>query len=390
MIYAIENLVKPSIYIVFILLNVTADAQVSTVQNVIDKLESYKSFSYQSACKQKDYTSDTAKEQGKDVFLKMPEDKNFGYLFSMETVNKADRINFTDLYNGQNLIHITPADSSYLLEKINTHAFQTSLLGHLNWIKGFIEKKPSKIVKTSDTTINTITFSHLIVNTYDTVINKEHYYTRIHLFIDKLSGVPGSIVYKSRNAGTGDGITNYYSENRYFNYKFNQDNIDLARMNIPKWFHPHKEHPKVPLLAPGTAAPDWTLYDAEGKKISLRQMQGKVILLDFFFIGCGACMEALKPLNRLHEKYKNQNVAVVSMTFRDNKKSVSRFEKNYHIKYPIYIDAGDVVKLYHIEGFPTFYFIDEEGKIANSVVGYADDFEAKATSVIDGLLKNKN
>jgi peroxiredoxin len=366
------------------------NAQVVSVRNIIDKLESYNNFSYQSVCKQKDYTSDTTIERCRDVFLKTPGDKNFGYLFGMETLDDAAKLNFTDLYNGQNIIHITPVDSSYEIGEINAHAYQLSLLSRLNWIKSFLEKKPSKIVKGSDTIINAVACSHLIIDTYDTIVNKEHYYTRIHLFIDELSGLPDYIVYRSRNAGTGDGITNYYSENRYFNYKLNQNDMDIASMTIPKGFHLHKEEATLPLLVSGTIAPDWTLYDPDGKKMSLKQLKGKVILLDFFFIGCGGCMEALKPLNRLHEKYKNQNVAMVSITHRDNKKSVAIFKENYHIKYPVYINAVDVVKSYHVEGFPTFYFIDKDGKISNAFIGYSDDFEAKATSIIDGLLESKN
>jgi peroxiredoxin len=207
------------------------------------------------------------------------------------------------------------------------------------------------------------------------------------LYIDKLSGIPDCTIIKSRNTTYGGGVSNYYSETRYFDYKFNQDHIDIASMTIPKGFHLPKEQPTLPLLTLGTVAPDWTLYTAEGKKVTLAEMKGKVVLLDFFFIGCEGCMLSLKPLNDLHEKYKNQNVTMVSMTFRDSKKSISEFKKNYSIKYPIYADAAVVVKLYHVDGFPTFYLVDKQGKIANAFVGYSDDFEQKVTSAIDDLLK---
>jgi peroxiredoxin len=384
MIYAVKRLIKSCICIAFVLYSVYVNAQVSLLQNTIDKLESYKNFSYQSVYKQKDYTSDTLIIQYKDIFSKAPEDKTFGYLFSVETLVTGNNSPWTDFYNGQNLIRITPTDSTYELREIKASAIGGSLPGRLNWIKSFSEKKPSKIVKASDTTINAITCSHLIVNTYDTIINKEHYYTRMHLFIDKLSGVPNSIITQSRNTSTGDGITNFYSENRYFDYKFDQDNIDIASMSIPKGFHPPKERPA--LLTSGSIAPDWTLYAADGKKMSLTQMKGKVVLLDFYFIGCTGCMLSIKPLNKLYEKYKNQDVVIASITERDSKKSVLAFDKNYKIKYPGYVDAADVVKSYHIGAFPTFYFIDKEGKIAKVMDGYGDDFEEKVTSIIDSLL----
>jgi peroxiredoxin len=385
MICLIKRLIKPFICITFVLSGVDVSAQVSLVQNTIDKIESYKNFSYLSVYKQRDYDSDTTTIQHKDIFSKAPEDKTFGYLFSMETLIKGNKFPYTDLYNGQNLIQITPEDSTYIMKKIQTSVAQGSLLYYLKIIEGLFEKRPSKIDR--DTTINGIICSHLIINTYDTIVNKEHYYTRIHLFINKLSGMPDCIITKSRNARIGDRITNYYTEYRYSNYKFDQDNIDIASMTFPEGFHPPKEPLVSPtLLASGKVAPDWILYSAEGKKVSLTQMKGKIILLDFFFIGCEGCMLSLKPLNKLHEKYKNQNVAMISMTFRDSKKSVMEFKKNYKIKYPIYVNAGDVVKLYNVEQFPTFYFIDKEGKIANVIVGYSDNFEEKVTSIINNML----
>jgi peroxiredoxin len=388
MVLTFNKLIKLSISITLILFSRVVNAQIISVQNIIDKIESYKNFSYLSINEKKElFTSDTITERHNAIFVKAPQDKNFGYLFNIETRNENEKSTYTDRYDGKNLIYITPGDSTYSIRDIPEFVTQGTLLGSLKWIQDRVEKRLSKIAKVSDTTINGIENYHLIANVYDTIINKEHNYTFAHFYIDKLSGMPDCIIIKSRNTTYADGVSNYYSKTRYFDYKFNQDNIDIASMVVPNGFHPYKEEAKLPLLASGTVAPDWTLYDADGKGTSLAQMKGKIILLDFFFIGCGGCMEALKPLNRLHEKYKSQNVAMVSMTFRDNKKSVTGFKENYNIKYPIYIDAGDVVKLYHVEGFPTFYFIDQEGKIRSAFVGYYDDFEAKVTSIIDGLLK---
>ena len=98
-------------------------------------------------------------------------------------------------------------------------------------------------------------------------------------------------------------------------------------------------------------------------------------------------MLSLRSLDNIYEKYRNQNFVITSLTERDSKKSVLAFDKIYHIKYPGYIDASDAVKSYHVTGFPTFYFIDKEGKIASVLVGYSDNFEEKAITIIDDLLK---
>src|SRR5262249_44141251 len=113
----------------------------------------------------------------------------------------------------------------------------------------------------------------------------------------------------------------------------------------------------------------------------------KVVLLDFFFVGCGNCMSSLAPLNRLDEKYKNSGFAILSISDRDSKKLVTEFRKVQRIKNKMYPNAGDVAKLYHITAAPTFYLIDKEGKIVNVTLGYSDDFEKKMTDIIDVLLK---
>jgi len=277
------------------------------------------------------------------------------------------------------------------MQEVLSFNMQGTLPGCLKWIQARLEIQSTKIVKLKDTTINAISSYHLIATVHDTVINKERNYTDVHLYIDQLSGMPGLIIIRSRNTTYGGGVSNYYSETRYFDYKTNHNNINIASMTIPEGFHPQKAQPVLSkaqreLLALGSVAPNWILYDVKDKKMSLAQMKGKVVLMDFFFIGCFGCMESLKPLNILHEKYRNRNVTMVSMTFRDSKKSTAEFENKYNIKYPIYINAGDAVKSYNVETFPTFYFIDKEGKIANVIVGYDDHFEEKVTSIIDNLL----
>lgn len=379
---------KLSLYLIglfFILFSGEVSAQAALVQRAIDQIGSYAHLSYRFVYRQKEYTNDTLIITHRDVLIKAPEDTTFGYFFRMEALNDGNQFADITLYNGQNVTDLHPEDSSYVMQKIRPYPFEGSLPGYLKVISRLLKKKPSQMA--ADTIIDARACAHVILNTNDTIIDKEHYYTRIHIFIDKLSGLPNTIIVKSRYVGNGDGITNYYSSYRYSDYKLTEDAADMASIAIPKGFHPPKAQPALPgLLASGTVAPDWELYSAEGKKLSLSQLKGKVVLLDFFFIGCDGCMRSLKPLNKLHEKYNNKNVVFVSMTYRDNKQSVTEFSKNYHIKYPVYINAAEVVKSYHVRAFPTFYFIDPKGKIAQVMVGYGDDFEEKVTSAIDNLI----
>lgn len=389
MMFPIRQFKKSFICIPFVLCSVDVNAQFSLLQSTIDKLESFENFSYQSMNRRKDYTIDTTISHNNELFLKAPADKTFGYLFKLETESKTEQFNMKCLYNGQDLISINPSDSTFYYKKATNLPLQTSLIGSLKSLKNYLETKPSsKILKTNDTTINGITNAHIIVVQSDTTINNEHLYVRRDFYIDNKTELPSLVTIRARSNGVGDGISEYYDELRYFDYKVNQPGIDMAIFNVPKGFHPALKITAAPaLLTPGTAAPNWTLNDANGKQSSLSEMKGKVVVLDFYYIGCGGCMLSLKPLNAVYERYKGKNVVIVSITDRDNEKAILAFEKQYHIKYPGYVNAASTVKSYHVSAFPTYYFIDKGGKIQNVMVGYNEKFEEKVTSIIDHLLE---
>jgi peroxiredoxin len=385
MILVIKNFYRWFICVALTLFGQAAVAQISYVQKAIEKLEGYDNFSYKYNYKQKEYTADTLLIRHKDVFQKAPEDKTYGYLFSLETLMEPNEFPRTEYYNGKTILSVYPGDSTYYTREVEPSIISQSLIGHLYWIRNFLKKKPTHIVRVADTTTNGIDSYHFVINNRDTIINKEHYYSRMHLFIDKLSKLPASIVARAKYENPNGEPTYYYSETRYFDFKVNQGNVDIASIRIPVGYHLPKAAPA--LLTPGTIAPDWTLLATTGKKVSLSQLKGKVVLMDFYFIGCHNCMDALASLNNLYKKYKNQQFVIASITGRDNLKSVLAFDKSHHIKYPGYVNGADVVKSYHVDGFPTFYFIDREGKVAHVALGYDKDFEANATSIINALLK---
>jgi peroxiredoxin len=368
------------------------NAQVSLLQKAIDKVVGSKNVSYQSIEMFKNPAGDdTTIYQNNATFLKMSEDAIYGYLFrikQMELVGLFKGGVSIDTYDGQDIMDVNFYDSTYRISKPDIHYFnfRTSLLGNLKWMKDILNNSPSKIAQVSDTTINSSICHHFIFNLYDSIIDARRMYHNLHLFINNSSELPVCVI--------NEGISKFsegvyfvdYNKSIYSDYLFNQDNVDIASATIPNGFHPPRKQSS--LLAKGTVAPNWTLYSTDGKKLSLSELRGKVVLLDFSFIGCGNCMAALKPMNSLHEKYKMKNVVIASIFFRDKSDVVKKFVKDYNIKYPVYVDAtSEVTKLYHVPGGPYFYFIDKEGKIEKVIEGYYSGvFEEKTSSIIDSLL----
>lgn len=378
--------IKLFILLVFILFGVSTNAQNNLLQNTINKLVNYRNFSYDYVYKQKEVFGDTLILYQTFALLKVPEDKQIGYFFRKDLKSNNTKTQSIDLYNGDSLISLYPGDSTYSTDRKQAMSFSGSLLKQLNWINNFSKKDTSKLIKSADTVVNSINSYHLILNTKDTIINKEHLYTRKHLFIDKATGLPVAILTKARTADFGKEAVDYYVQESYFNFKIEQKNINADYFSVPKGFKPYKRQ-EVALLTPGTLAPDWTLYNTEGKRTSLSQLKGKVILLDFFFIGCTGCMQTLAPLDKLYEKYRNKNLVILSISERDNKQLVTAFKKSQRIKNQMFPDGGNVTKLYHTTVFPTFYLIDQEGKIADVVTGYSDGFANKIAALIDNISK---
>jgi peroxiredoxin len=388
MTYSTQRSLRAVLFIALALCILHTNAQSPVIRRTLDSLESFRNFSYHSLLKQKEF-SDTMIFDNKDLFVKAPGDKNFGYLFSLESKVNPNGFFTTKFYNGRNIVFLDPSDSTYLIQNSDASALEGTLIARLRWVNTYAEKNPSHMASAPDTTIDGKDCKHLTVNTYDAIINHKHLYTRIHVFIDKSTALPTRILYLSKNRNIGDGITNYYAAVSYSNYRFDQPGIDLAAAVVPAGFHPPVKQPAMPaLLSPGQSAPDWTLATGDGKRLSLPQLKGRVVVMDFFFIGCYSCMEALKPLEDLYAKYGSQQVVFVSLTDRDNKASVAKFSAAYHINYPVFTDASLVVSSYHVKEFPTFYFIDKHGRVARVMEGYSDSFEKDAAAIIDTLSKN--
>ena len=386
-----KKLLKLFICLEFILTGLIAQAQNVLLKQTIDKLAAYRNFSYQNIYKQKEAFSDTAVFYKSFLALKTRENQEIGYFFKAEDRYGDMKFPVVEAYDGKSTVSYNPADSTFYLKTSPVLSFSVSLTSQLTWINNFLNDHPDKLIQLGDTVFNTVNSYHLIAITRDTVIGKEHLYTRIHLFIDKVRGLPVGKLVRARTDLFGKEATDYYTEDSYFDYKTDQDNITSDTFSVPAGFHSPKAKAaeQTALLAKGTLAPDWTLYDTDRKKTTLSELKGKIILMDFFFVGCVPCMRTLAPLDRLLQKYKTKDLLILSISDRDSMKLVADFKKSQQIKNQMYPNGGGVAKLYHFSAGPTFYLIDQQGKISAAFMGAPDDFEQKMSALIDDLITTK-
>ncbi len=117
-------------------------------------------------------------------------------------------------------------------------------------------------------------------------------------------------------------------------------------------------------------APDFTLVDTQGKKVSLSQFKGKVVIIDFWATWCPPCRRGIPDLISIKKEFKNKIVVIGVSLDVETKKDVVPFIKNYGINYPVVYATNQIVQDYgNIEAIPTSFIIDKNGKIIKQHVG---------------------
>jgi len=113
---------------------------------------------------------------------------------------------------------------------------------------------------------------------------------------------------------------------------------------------------------------DFTLNDLQGKSWHFRDLQGKVVLVNFWATWCPPCRKEMPDLQALYDKYKDQGFVVLSISDEEDGK-VAPFIAERKITYPVLLDPGRKVNdLFVVEGIPKSFVYDREGKmVAQSI-----------------------
>ncbi|MFN3479675.1 MAG: TlpA family protein disulfide reductase [Thermodesulfovibrionales bacterium] len=121
----------------------------------------------------------------------------------------------------------------------------------------------------------------------------------------------------------------------------------------------------------GKVAPVFELKDLEGKKVSLTDFKGKVILLNFWATWCAPCKAEMPSLENLYRSLKDKGLVVIGVSVDNSEKTVHSFIEEKGITFPILLDKGKEVSFddYGVIGLPVTFLIDKKGIIVDKVFG---------------------
>jgi peroxiredoxin len=113
---------------------------------------------------------------------------------------------------------------------------------------------------------------------------------------------------------------------------------------------------------------DFTLADLQGKPWHLRDLHGKVVLVNFWATWCPPCRKEMPDLDALYNKFKEQGFVVLAISDEEAAK-VSPFISERKISYPVLLDPGRKVNdLFVVEGIPKSFVYNRDGKmVAQSI-----------------------
>jgi len=120
----------------------------------------------------------------------------------------------------------------------------------------------------------------------------------------------------------------------------------------------------------GQMAADFKLKSVAGKEISLQDLKGNFVLLDFWATWCGPCRHDLPAVEKLHQEFRSKGLVVLGVNGGEDSETVSQFLRTSKLSYPVLLTSdNDVMQSYSVTAFPTVVLLDADGKIVFYHVG---------------------
>ena len=122
----------------------------------------------------------------------------------------------------------------------------------------------------------------------------------------------------------------------------------------------------------GQNAPDFSLANSDGQKISLSDFKGKAIILNFFATWCPPCRGEIPEFIELQKAYGDKGFTFIGVSLCSAQDTKALADK-MGINYPVLIDDGKVSVAYGpVRSIPTTFVINKDGKVVNMYIGGRD------------------
>jgi len=134
-------------------------------------------------------------------------------------------------------------------------------------------------------------------------------------------------------------------------------------------------------------APDFTLPTPEGS-VSLADLRGKAVYLDFWASWCPPCKKSFPWMNSIAKRYEDEGLVVLAVNLDKKRELATEFLNSVPARFPIAFDPkGEVASRYQLPGMPTSFLIDRNGDLVGRHVGFREGDKADMEQSIRALLE---
>jgi len=133
-------------------------------------------------------------------------------------------------------------------------------------------------------------------------------------------------------------------------------------------------------------APEFATVDTDGNDAKLADFKGKVVVLDFWYRGCGWCMYAMPQIKQIAADFKGKPVAVLGMNTDADQKDAKFVIDAQQLNYPT-LKAAGLPEKFGVQGYPTLIIIDPAGVVRQIHMGYSPTLRQDIGQGIQELLK---
>ena len=144
--------------------------------------------------------------------------------------------------------------------------------------------------------------------------------------------------------------------------------------------HPNPTATPAPVIIRSTReesegpASDFTISRFDGGELTLSELQGSVVVLNFWASWCLPCRQEMPAFESIYQEYKDRGVVFVGVAVSDVESEARAFAELMGVSYPLGMDStGEIAEAYQIQALPTTYFIDQEGTITKKITGLANE-----------------
>lgn len=144
------------------------------------------------------------------------------------------------------------------------------------------------------------------------------------------------------------------------------------------------------LVKAGETAPDFTVELVDGSQLSLKELRGKVVLLNFWATWCPPCRQELTRVQKdIIDRFAGKEFAFLPVSRGEKRETVEAFREKTGYTFPMGLDsARTVYDRYASNYIPRNFLIDKEGKVVLATVGYDDEEFDALIRTIEKTLEN--